>query len=415
MHFKCEIWPSNVGRLALKVLGGSVTERNDGGTDQRTVIFEVGAIQDLISAMQRRGYEVVGPTVDNGAIVYARLDSAEDLPRGWTEVQEAATYRLQRRQDDAFFGYTVGPHSWKQFLFPPALRVWRAGQDNGTFTVDDGVGAPRYAFLGVRSCDLHAVAIQDRVFTGGHYRDPAYQARREGAFVVSINCGQAGGTCFCVSMGTGPRAGSGYDIGLTEVIDDGEHYFIAQIGSQRGADVIGEVPHRPARPQDIDQIDVITGRAAREMGRTLDTTGLKELLYRNLEHPRWNDVAGRCLTCGNCTMVCPTCFCATFEDTSDLDGNGAERWRRWDSCFTVDHSYLHGGGVRKSSRSRYRQWMTHKLATWWDQFDTSGCVGCGRCITWCPVGIDITEEARAIRESDSGGQSTVAASTRGDS
>jgi sulfhydrogenase subunit beta (sulfur reductase) len=141
----------------------------------------------------------------------------------------------------------------------------------------------------------------------------------------------------------------------------------------------------------------ITARTAASMGRELDTGGIRDLLYANFDHPRWDDVASRCLACGNCTMVCPTCFCFRIEDVTELAGTAAERHRSWDSCFAVDHSYLHGGPVRESNRARYRQWMTHKLATWIDQFGTSGCVGCGRCVTWCPVGIDITEEAAAIR------------------
>ena len=128
--------------------------------------------------------------------------------------------------------------------------------------------------------------------------------------------------------------------------------------------------------------------------------GIRDLLYDNLEHPRWSDTAGRCLSCGNCTMVCPTCFCSTVEDVTDVSGTQAERVRHWDSCFTSEHSYIHGGATRVTTKARYRQWLTHKLASWIDQFGTSGCVGCGRCITWCPVGIDITEEVRVIRDGE---------------
>ena len=145
------------------------------------------------------------------------------------------------------------------------------------------------------------------------------------------------------------------------------------------------------------------------MTRSVASGDLRDLLARNLEHPRWEEVAERCLTCGNCTMVCPTCFCTSVEDVSDLAGGEAERVRVWESCFSVEHSFLHGGSVRRSGRSRYRQWLTHKFGTWHDQFDSSGCVGCGRCIAWCPVGIDVTEELAAIRETDGAVTGAVAA------
>ncbi|MCA8921947.1 MAG: 4Fe-4S dicluster domain-containing protein, partial [Planctomycetes bacterium] len=142
----------------------------------------------------------------------------------------------------------------------------------------------------------------------------------------------------------------------------------------------------------------VVAAAAAAIERQLPQDGLPAALAAALEHPRWDDVAARCLTCGNCTLVCPTCFCTDVEDTSDLSGQVAERWRRWDTCFSLDFSALHGGSVRASGRSRYRQWLTHKLSTWHDQFGTSGCVGCGRCIAWCPVGIDITVEAAELRK-----------------
>ncbi len=247
---------------------------------------------------------------------------------------------------------------------------------------------------------MHAIAIQDRVFLGGAHVDPHYRARREGAFIVAVNCGQAGGTCFCASMNTGPKAEAGFDLALTELAVEGGHLYLVEAGTDAGHALLAELPHRAATQDEIGAAEAVVARTAASMGRAMPADDLHALLMRNLEHPRWDDVAERCLTCGNCTMVCPTCFCTSVEDSSDLAGDKTSRSRRWDSCFTMDFSYIHGGSVRHTARSRYRQWMTHKLATWFDQFGTSGCVGCGRCITWCPVGIDITEEVRAIRESE---------------
>ena len=258
------------------------------------------------------------------------------------------------------------------------------------------------------------MAIQDNILINGPHTDPTYAARRQEACTIAVNCGQAGGTCFCVSMQTGPRAAGGFDLALTEVLRADRHDFVVDIGTARGAEVMRDVPHLPASADDIRIAEEIVTQTARQMGRSLDTTGIKELLYHNIEHPRWADVATRCLSCANCTIVCPTCFCTTVEDVTDLSGLQAERWRKWDSCFTQDFSYLHGGSIRPSTRARYRQWLTHKLATWIDQFGTSGCVGCGRCITWCPVGIDITEEVRAIRAHDARGNAGAKESPDGD-
>jgi len=357
----------------------------------------------LFSALADRGYTVVGPTVRDQAIVYDELRSSADLPAGWTDEQDGGHYRLRRRDDGALFGYVVGPHSWKRYQLPSEVRLWRArrGPDGELTEIAEAPPEqPRYAFLGARSCELHAMGILDRVLLGGSHPDPADQARRADVFVVAVQCGQAGGTCFCASMGTGPTAQSGFDLALTEVLEGERHYFVVDTGSERGAEVAAQLPCTQAGGDERDAALVRHARAAAQMGRELDVTDIRQLLYRNYDHARWDEVADRCLTCGNCTMVCPTCFCTTVEDVPDLDGQHVERHQRWDSCFTIDYSHIHGGAVRNSPRSRYRQWMTHKLATWIDQFGSSGCVGCGRCITWCPVGIDITEEVRAIREGE---------------
>lgn len=360
----------------------------------------------LIKALQEKGYSVIGPTVQDQAIVYAEIQSDEDLPAGWVDEQEAGHYRLKRRDDAALFGYVVGPRSWKEYLHPPKLKLVSAERDvegSMRFRTGDTDELPARAFLGVRSCELHAIAIQDRVFLGGGVTDSHYEKRRRKVFTVAVNCGTAGGTCFCVSMQTGPKVErrTPYDIVLTELLDGpGGHRFVLEAGSNAGAEVLEGLSSRPAIAEDLGQADEVVAATAKHMGRKLDTDGLPKLLLNNLEHPGWDEVAERCLTCANCTMVCPTCFCTTVEDVTDITGDHAERWRTWDSCFTMDFSWMHGGAARQSGRSRYRQWLTHKLATWHDQFGSSGCVGCGRCITWCPVGIDLTEEVASFRETE---------------
>jgi ferredoxin len=364
-------------------------------------VMGVEGLEALIRALRERGYAVVGPLLRDGAIVYDELESANDLPAGWTEIQDAATYRLERREDEARFGYPVGPHSWKRFLLPPRVRLWQARRRDGMVEVAEEPPPDRpLAFVGVRSCDLNAIAVQDRVLLEGSFVERDYAARREGVFIAAVDCGVPGGTCFCVSMGTGPAVQEGYDLRLTEILE-GDHRFLVEAGGKRGEDVLAELPTRSATPEDVEAAGRVTARAAERMGRTLESDGLRDLLERNRRHPRWAEVAGRCLTCGNCTLVCPTCFCTSVDDVNVLGvEQTAERWRRWDSCYSVEYSHIHGGSVRPSPRARYRQWLTHKFGTWFDQFGTSGCVGCGRCVTWCPVGIDVTEELAAIRASD---------------
>jgi formate hydrogenlyase subunit 6/NADH:ubiquinone oxidoreductase subunit I len=366
-------------------------------------VLAADRLDSLLVALRDRGYRVVGPRVKDGAIVYDAIDSVADLPRGWTDEQERGRYRIVRRGDDAFFGYVSGPQSWKRFLHRPEVTLWKARRDERGFAIDDAPGdGTRDAFLGVRACELAAIRVQDKVLLDGPYVDPSYRRARERVFLVAVNCVEAGGTCFCASMKTGPRATTGFDLALTELLTPARHDFLVEIGSERGAEVAAALPLRPASPADLAAAEAAVDHARSRMGRALETAGLEELLYRNAESPHWDAVALRCLSCANCTMVCPTCFCVTVEDVSDLAGNEAERRRRWDSCFTTEFSYIHGGSVRTSASARYRQWITHKLAAWRDQFGTSGCVGCGRCITWCPAGIDITAEVEALRDSERG-------------
>ena len=366
-----------------------------------SLVIEASQLDALLAALRQLGFTIVAPTVRDGAIVLGEIESAAELPVGWTDEQDGGHYRLRRREDRALFGYAAGPHSWKRWLHPPTLVRWRAQREDGGFRAEPpSAPPPRHAFLGVRACELAAIQVQDRVFLGGPFVDPAYRGRRENAFVVAVHCGSPAGTCFCQSMGSGPRAAAGFDLALTEILEGERHELVIEVGTPRGAELAGAVRHRPAGAQDLEAARAVSAAAAARMGRRLDTEGLAEQLYRRYEDTYWDEVARRCLGCANCTLVCPTCFCATVEDVTDLTGSTTERRRVWDSCFSQEFSYVHGGSVRTSGAARYRQWITHKLATWHEQFGVSGCVGCGRCITWCPVGIDITAEARGLRPGD---------------
>ena len=385
-------------------------------------------LQRLIEALQTAGHRVVGPQVRDAAVVYDDLPTATALPHGLVDEQDGGWYRLIEQALAGPFDHVAGPHSLKNFLFPPRETIQQWRREEGSWQQVNEQAAPEpLAVIGPRACDLRALAIQDQVFLEGDYVDPFYQARRERLFIVAVNCRRAAATCFCHSMGCGPEVISGHDLLLTPV---GER-FVVEIGSEAGATVAAELAagQPPCTAADIAAAREVSRELAAAMAsrpttpvrpreevtpaalplatdqprpapvhRSLNTENIRDLLFDNLEHDRWAEVAERCLACGNCTMVCPTCFCSSVTEVADLSGEATARERHWASCFTAEHGQMHAENARPTTAARYRQWLTHKLAGWIDQFGSSGCTGCGRCITWCPVGIDLTEEVAAIRE-----------------
>ncbi len=361
--------------------------------DNNHRVLPAAQLQRLLDALRVKGYRIVAPTPRDGSVVWETIQSVSDLPIGWRDHQAPARYRLEQTGSHEVFGVVHGPQSLKPFVFAPREPLLQIERSQDGFASRPTIPQPeKVAVIGARACDLAGLAIQDRIFLKDAYRDPYYAARREGLFVIAVNCTRALATCFCASMETGPRAKSGFDLALTEVDDQ----FLIEAGSIAGLEVLSGLSLSPASEPLIAEAATRIDACAKSQVRRLDQVGLPSTLYDAHEHPRWDTVAGRCLACTNCTMVCPTCFCHAIEETPDLSHQQTTHIRVWDSCFTQEHGYIHGKNIRPTIKDRYRMWLTHKLASWMDQFGTSGCVGCGRCITWCPVGIDLTEELSAL-------------------
>lgn len=352
------------------------------------------ALQQLIDALMAAGYRCLGPQERDGAIVYDPLDSVSQLPQGRHDRQSPGQYRLESAESSRWFAWANGPQALKPLLFAPRETLWHVvrEEDGVMHFQEQAVPVEPTAVLGVRACDLAALALQDAHFMATPHPDAHYTARRAHLFLVAVDCTHPAQTCFCVSTGDGPNATTGFDIGLSE-LEDG---FLIQAGSDEGRQIVKTLPVVPASTRQLALAQHQTDTAIAAQSRSLPGRNLHDALFGNLEHERWQAVADRCLSCGNCTSVCPTCFCAGHSDVPELSGDSSRHVREWSSCFTLDHSYMHGFTVRPDTRTRYRQWLTHKLGNWHEQYGRSGCVGCGRCISWCPAGIDITEEATAI-------------------
>jgi sulfhydrogenase subunit beta (sulfur reductase) len=374
--------------------GADDDEVQDVRSDDRWQMAPEG-LRRLIDLLADEFEVVWGPVVDDGVIRLRPIRSSDELPRGIGDDQEAGTYRLTRTGSPLRFSYGPGPDSLKALIHPPSTPVWRIERRAGRLTAelapDD---TPRAAVVGVRACDLDAAAVLGRTQTSGGYGDGGFRARRDALFVVAIDCTHPAATCFCGP--TGPDGAEGYDLALTEVALDPQAgvAYLVRAGTAAGRRIVERLRLRSATDEVVMLAERAMRRARRSLVRELDADAADAV--RDLEHPHWDVVAERCLACGNCTAVCPTCFCTDLVDEIDLSGTSSTRTRVWDTCFSLEYSKLGPRPQRESTRSRYRQWLSHKLGTWHDQFGESGCVGCGRCITWCPVGIDLTAEVEAL-------------------
>jgi formate hydrogenlyase subunit 6/NADH:ubiquinone oxidoreductase subunit I len=346
-------------------------------------------------------YELIGPRVKDHTVILDSISRLTDLPLGFTSQQGPGRYTLSPNGKENYFDLTSGPQSWKKVFFPSRAQLLVLEQDpegTPTWSINTPLyESPRYALIGLRPCDLAGIFIQDKVFLDNERCDPIYQNRRKDAFFLVANCTSPCDTCFCTSMGTGPKAEDGFDLALTE----GRDRFLIEIGSETGLKIISKLNWERAEETHLQAAATALEAAREKINLNLpQPEGLESELLSNLEHPQWDDVASRCLSCGSCTLVCPTCFCWDATDETLLPGDTIIRKRSWDSCFNPDYSYVAHGNTRPNTRARYRQWLTHKFASWYRQFGTSGCIGCGRCITWCPAEINHLDEIGVIRQGE---------------
>ncbi len=263
-------------------------------------------------------------------------------------------------------------------LFQPQSEPLFEFRD-GKFVSLLGEIQPRIIF-GIRPCDVHALQLLDTVFNAEGAQDPYWLAKREKTTIITLGCEQPCSTCFCTSVGGSPFDRRGSDLLLTDM---GDHYALEAI-TDRGKALVQSMPSASA--DQTDDVNKVQSKAEASLPKTFDSTGIRDKLYQLFSSNYWEKMQQSCLGCGVCTYLCPTCFCFDIVDEKQR----SQRVRNWDTCmFRVYTQEASGHNPRPTKLERTRQRIMHKYAYWLDNINEIGCTGCGRCVRYCPVNLDI--------------------------
>ena len=236
--------------------------------------------------------------------------------------------------------------------------------------------AGKRLIFGGRPCDAASLVILDPILMDP-VRDSRYARKREETTIVTVACSRADGACFCESMGYGPHDETGSDVIF---LPSGDSYLVRAL-SDKGRALLSELGLEADAGGEPD--------APPQLTRKVSTEGLKDWLDRNFESEKWRDVSINCISCGTCYYLCPTCHC--FDITDEAGVSKGERYRIWDCCSFSGFTQMAGHQPRVGRHARYRQRIMHKFKYTVDNVDLVACVGDGRCIRHCPVGVDIGE------------------------
>ncbi len=246
--------------------------------------------------------------------------------------------------------------------------------------------------MGIRPCDATALTLLDTVFDQEDYRDPYWSAKRDATLLIGMGCVEPPQTCFCTTVGYGPFSHAGLDAMITEVVDS----YMVEVFSDRVNELFSDLPIASQAQENL--VNDIQLRAKKSMSPAFETTNLKGTLDQIFESDYWEKIAESCLGCGICTFLCPTCFC--FDIVDEVQRN--ERVRNWDTCmFRIYSQEASGHNPRPTRSERTRQRLMHKFSYWLDHIGKIGCTGCGRCVRYCPVGLDIRAMLRAASNFES--------------